>query len=126
MDNSKLPVLLVVEDDLENQKFLRIFLKKNFVIESCDNADDFYIILNNKKIDIILMDVSLRGSKNGFQLTSEVKQNPKFKHLPIIGLSAHAFKKDIDAAYISGIDVFLTKPVDAIFLRESLLKVLKK
>ena len=126
MTASKLPTILIVEDDFENQKFLKIFLKKFFEVEQCDNAEDCCTILDTHSIDIILMDISLKGSKDGLQLTKELKSHPEFGSLPIIGLSAHAFQKDKDNAYNAGIDFFMTKPVDAKVLLETLLNTLEE
>lgn len=114
------PNLLVVEDDYENQKFLQIFLKRKFNVEICDSSDTFYKKLNEKKFHVILMDISLRGKKDGLQLTKELRENPEYKNLPIVGLSAHAFQRDKDNAYDAGIDVFLTKPVQNDVLMETL------
>ncbi|MCK5086391.1 MAG: response regulator [Melioribacteraceae bacterium] len=114
------PNLLVVEDDYENQKFLQIFLKRKFNVEICDSSDTFYEKLKEKKFHVILMDISLRGKKDGLQLTRELRENPEYRRLPIVGLSAHAFQRDKDNAYDAGIDVFLTKPVQNDVLMETL------
>ncbi len=120
------PRLLIVEDDLENQKVLRALLKRHFDIDICDSETTFYESLSAKEYDIVLMDISLRGSKDGLQLTAEVRQNPKYSKLPIVALTAHAFQKDKDNAYKSGVDFFLTKPVQSKYLLESLTIVLEK
>lgn len=120
------PRLLIVEDDYENQKFLQIFLKRKFDLELCDSSDTFYAKLNESKFDIILMDISLRGKKDGLQLTQEIRQMDEYKHLPIVGLSAHAFQRDKDNAYNAGVDVFLTKPVQNDVLMDTLIRSLKK
>ncbi|MCK5590770.1 MAG: response regulator [Candidatus Pacebacteria bacterium] len=114
------PNLLVVEDDYENQKFLQIFLKRKFNVEICDSSDTFYEKLKEKKFHVILMDISLRGKKDGLQLTRELRENPEYRRLPIVGLSAHAFQRDKDNAYDAGIDVFLTKSVQNDVLMETL------
>jgi CheY-like chemotaxis protein len=121
MENAK-PNLLIVEDDYENQKFLQIFLKRKFNIDICDSAETFYAKLNEKKFDIILMDISLRGNKDGLQLTEELRDNDALKDISIVGLSAHAFQKDKDNAYNAGVDVFLTKPVQNNVLMDTLVK----
>lgn len=117
------PRLLVVEDDYENQKFLEIFLKRKFDLDICDSADTFYALINNNEFDIILMDISLRGKKDGLQLTKELRQNEKYKNIPIVALSAHAFQKDKENAYQAGVDAFLTKPVQNDVLLETLVKL---
>lgn len=126
LENKNLPVLLIVEDDIENLKFLKILLKNNFQIESCDNAEDFMSILDQKNIDVILMDITIRGSKDGLQLTKEIKNNSKYSHIPIVGLTAHAFQKDKLNAMRAGVDYFFTKPVDGIILRDKLLSFVKE
>ncbi|MDX9923909.1 MAG: response regulator [Ignavibacteriaceae bacterium] len=120
------PKLLIVEDDYENQKFLQIFLKRKFELEICDSADTFYQKLAEQKFDIILMDISLRGKKDGLQLTKELRENPTYKNMPIVGLSAHAFQRDKDNAYNAGVDVFITKPVQNEVLMDTLVKTLEK
>jgi CheY-like chemotaxis protein len=121
----KKPTILIVEDDYENQRFLQLFLKKNFEVFICDSEQSFYEYLNNHKIDIILMDISLRGKKDGLQLTKEIKNVPEYQSIPVVCLTAHAFKQDKENALNAGVDIFLTKPVNNSFLLKSLLEVLK-
>jgi CheY-like chemotaxis protein len=125
-DDVQKPRLLIVEDDYENQKFLQIFLKRKFDLEICDSSDTFYEKLDNAKFDIILMDISLRGKKDGLQLTQEIRQMDEYKDLPVVGLSAHAFQRDKDNAYNAGVDIFLTKPVQNDVLMDTLLRTLEK
>jgi CheY-like chemotaxis protein len=120
------PRLLIVEDDKENQKFLSIFLRKIFEFDICDSAESVYLKLRERKYDIILMDISLKGTKDGLQITRELRSNPEYQNMPIVGLSAHAFQKDKENAYKAGVDIFITKPVRGHILIESLATVLKQ
>lgn len=120
------PRLLVTEDDFENQKFLEMFLKRNFEVDICDSEQSFYEHINKKKFDVILMDISLRGNKNGLELTKELRKKPGYEDIPIVCLSAHAFKKDRDNALNAGVDVFLTKPVENKVLLNTLLDAVAK
>ena len=122
----KKPKLLIVEDDYENQKFLQLFLKKKFEVDICDSAETFYAKMKEKNFDLILMDISLRGKKDGLQLTQELRQSEDKKNIAIVGLSAHAFQKDKDNAYRAGVDVFITKPVQNDVLMEALISTLEK
>ncbi len=120
------PSLLIVEDDLENQRYLGILLRNSYQVEVCDCASSFYKQMANKKFDLILMDISLVGPKDGLQLTRELKSNPIFKTIPVVALSAHAFQKDKDNAYKAGIDLYLTKPILKNHLLEALEKILRQ
>lgn len=122
----KKPRLLIVEDDYENQKFLQIFLRRRFDLEICDSADSFYEQLEKDNFDIILMDISLKGEKDGLQLTQEIRKIKKYKNLPVVGLSAHAFQKDKENAYNAGVDIFITKPVQNDILMDTLWEALGK
>ncbi len=124
-DEEKKPTLLVVEDDYDSQKFLQLFLRREFNVEVCDSSETFYAVLEDQKIDIILMDISLRGTKNGLELTSEIKADKNYKNIPVVVLTAHAFHKDKERAYKAGVDAFLTKPVQNDLLLSTLVKILK-
>lgn len=124
-EEAKKPTLLVVEDDYDSQKFLQLFLRREFNVDVCDSSETFYAILEDHKIDIILMDISLRGTKNGLELTAEIKSDDQYKDIPVVVLTAHAFHKDKENAYKAGVDAFLTKPVQNDILLSTLIKILK-
>lgn len=126
MDNEIKPRILITEDDTENQRFLRMFLQKSFVVDLCDSDVTFYEKLSTNKYDVILMDISLKGNKNGLELTRELKANTEYRGIPIVCLTAHAFKKDVENALNAGVDIFLTKPVDNHVLMRTLLDAANK
>lgn len=119
------PKLLIAEDDLENQKFLNLFLKKYFIVDICDSSDSFYKLMDSDKHDIILMDISLRGDKNGLELTKEVKSNPDTSDIPIICYTAHATSIDRLNALDAGCDAYISKPSDIYILLNSLYSFLR-
>jgi CheY-like chemotaxis protein len=120
MEDNK-PRILITEDDSENQRFLRMFLRREFITDICDSDISLYENLRKNHYDVILMDISLKGNKNGLELTKELKANPQYKDIPIVCLTAHAFKKDVENALSAGVDKFLTKPVDNHILMQTLL-----
>ena len=72
------------------------------------------------KIDLILMDISIWGKKNGLELTKELKDSKEFSHIPIIAVTAHAYEDDRLNALEAGCDNYLAKP----FSKESLLNMM--
>ena len=120
MEDDK-PRILITEDDIENQRFLKMFLRKKFITDISDSDISLYENLKAHHYDVILMDISLKGNKNGLEITQELKANPKYKDIPIVCLTAHAFKKDVENALNAGVDIFLTKPVDNHVLMQTLL-----
>lgn len=116
--------ILITEDDYDNQKFLKLLLKKEFEVEVCDSEVSFYKHLNNFQFDLIIMDISLKGKKNGLDLTRELKNDEKFNDIPVICLTAHAYKNDKENAINAGVDLFLTKPIENQFLINSIKELL--
>ena len=112
--------LLLVEDDEINQMTIQKFIGSKYNIIITDSSDKALEILKKKKVDIILMDISIRGKKNGLELSKELKSSKEFSHIPIIAVTAHAFEKDKQNALEAGCDSYLAKP----FTKESLLNMI--
>jgi len=117
--------LLFVEDDVNTQNIYKRIFSPYFRINICDNEETFYSMMKKFKFDVILMDISLKGLKDGLQLTKEVKSSEEYKHIPIICLTAHAFPIDRENAINAGVDEFYTKPIEAASLLQVLLNASK-
>ena len=113
-------VVLLVEDDLMNQITIRRFIEKKFNVITTASSDEATEIITKGKVDIILMDISIKGSKNGLELTKELKASKEFSHIPIIAVTAHVFEEDKQNSLAAGCEGYLAKP----FTKESLLKII--
>lgn len=118
LTNGDNKTILIVEDDLSTRLMLQHYLKKAYNIVTCDNEIVLFEKLNNIKIDLIIMDISLGGIKDGLQITAEIKNDTRFKALPIICLTAHGLQEDEENAYNAGIDLYLKKPVSIERIKE--------
>ena len=117
---SGIKVVLIVEDDLLNQVTVRKFIENSHRVIVTDSSDKVMEIINREKVDIILMDISIKGKKNGLELTNELKALKEFSHIPVIAVTAHAFEEDKQNALDAGCDNYLSKP----FTKESLLNMI--
>ena len=110
--------VLVVEDIDMNRKIVRIVLKaKGYEVLEATHAEDALAILQAETPDLILMDIALPGM-SGEDLTRQIKANPKWRHVPIIALTAVAMKGDRERILDAGCDDYLSKPVDTHALAE--------
>jgi PAS domain S-box-containing protein len=116
------PLVLIVEDDIINQIIIKRYVNKKYNTLVSDSYDNMMENLENNKVDLILMDISLHGSKNGLEITKELKASKEYKHIPIIAATAHAFELDQITAMAAGCDDYLAKP----FSRDQLLEKLEK
>lgn len=118
--------LLIIEDDPANLKFLQMYLNRYFDVTICDSDTSFYEKIENEIYDLILMDISIRGEKNGLELTKELKRDPKFSSIPVVCYTAHALQIDRINAKNAGCDLFLNKPVNNAYLVRELKKFLEE
>ena len=109
--NDQKPKLLVIEDDVENQRLIVTYLKRKFEINVCDSEDTFHEQLSKNSFDVFLVDISLKGPKDGLQLVQELRQSEKYSDAPIICISAHVFPRDKQNAFDAGVDEFLSRPI---------------
>ena len=61
--------------------------------------------------DLILLDINL-PKVNGFEVLKYIKEDPRWKHIPVIMLTTSSAQKDIDKAYNGYANCYITKPVD--------------
>ena len=125
-DESINGLVLLVEDDEINQLTIKRFLSGKYTIIMTDSSDEAIEILKKKNFDIILMDISIRGKKNGLELTKELKASKEFSNIPVIAITAHAFEKDKQNALEAGCDNFLAKPFSKVSLLEMMAGYLGK
>jgi len=111
--------MLIVEDDILSQNVMRRIFKSDFEIDFCESAEEYYEKYSGKKYDIIIMDIAIKGAKNGLDLIREIKAAPTFTGTPILCLTAHIQTKMRQTAIESGSDLFITKPVSNKVLKEA-------
>ena len=119
------PVILIVEDDVVNQMFLNIILKKLFTLEMASDAVQALNILAAKEVNLILMDISLKKGMNGLELTKEIRNSKVNPNIPIIAVTGHAFPDDERKAKQAGCDDYLAKPFKGSQLLEKVNKLVK-
>jgi len=122
INNLKNIKILVAEDNKMNQMVLTMLLENSDI--KLDFANDGQIAVNKfnlNKYNLVLMDIQM-PNMNGYEATQIMKNiNP---NITIIGLSANAMQEDITKAFTHGMDDYLTKPIDAKKLYETLHKFL--
>jgi signal transduction histidine kinase/ligand-binding sensor domain-containing protein/CheY-like chemotaxis protein len=77
------------------------------------------------RFDVVLMDVQM-PRMNGIEATRSIRAREKGGRLPIVGLTAHAFRADRDRCLDAGMDDFLAKPVRRRELDRALAAVQRK
>lgn len=117
--NTKLPILLIVEDNPEIQTFLRNSLSQQYNIITANHGQDAIEILKKHIPDIILSDLMM-PVMNGNQLCATIKANPQFSDIPFILLTGKDTLQAQEESMKCGADVFLRKPTSINVLQDTL------
>ena len=101
--------LLIVEDNVELLMLMRQLLNTTYQVYVAKNGLEALDIIREKELDLIISDVMM-PEMDGYELTTAVKSDPNYDHLPIILLTAKTQEEDEQEALRAGADEFLTKP----------------
>ena len=112
--------VLLAEDNLDNQQLLSIYLRRIGVdVTIVDNGRLAVEATKENDYDLVLMD--MRMPVMGGLEAIKILRAMNFEK-PIIALTANAMQEDKAACFKAGCDSFLTKPIDATMLSETLEK----
>lgn len=104
--------VLVVEDNLINQRLIQIILQEyNMVVSTASNGVEAVNMAEANQYDIIFMDIDM-PEKNGIAATKEIKKSfLSNMHTPIVALTAMAMEGDKEMLLAAGLDDYLAKPL---------------
>jgi CheY-like chemotaxis protein len=105
--------ILYVEDNDDNVYMLkmRLELLEEFEVLVAPDGEKGCEMAAKELPDLILMDLEM-PVVDGWEATRRIKSNPETRHIPVIGLSAHALAGEREKALAAGCEEFDTKPVE--------------
>jgi len=113
--------VLVVDDVISNQQLMKAYLTMfGCVSDFASNGQEAVDKLRTGSYDICLMDVQM-PVLSGIEATRIIRAEIS-KDLPIIALTAAVMKEDLARTQESGMNDFLTKPLEVTILKSKLLK----
>jgi signal transduction histidine kinase len=112
--------ILIVDDKLENIRFLSDFLSKhNYQVRKAINGQAALTAVKAVQPDLILLDINMPGM-GGYEVCQLLKNNPQTSSIPVIFLSAGNEVTDkLKAFEVGGVD-YITKPF---YLEEVLVRI---
>lgn len=113
--------ILLVEDHYLNRMLLSDYLSySGYDVESLSEGSTFFSTIEKFQPDLMLLDLKL-PDVDGYSLLKQVQQKPDLSKIPIIVVSAFAFKADQELALSLGARHYFVKPLklkDLIFAIE--------
>ena len=112
--------ILVAEDNPVNQKLIKILLKKlECEMDLAVNGKEAMERAASKKYDMCLMDLQM-PVMGGIEATVKIRKSGNA--MPIIALTAVAFKEGRDKCFQAGMNDFLTRPIEPEKLKEKIME----
>jgi CheY-like chemotaxis protein len=104
---------LLVDDDARNIFALSSVLERRGmkVLTATTGSEAITLVEQNPAISIVLMDIMM-PQMDGYQTIGVIRENPAFRRLPIIALTAKAMKGDREKCLEAGASDYLAKPVN--------------
>jgi CheY-like chemotaxis protein len=110
--------ILIVDDDPDITDAMTVVLEnKGYEVCCARDSDEGMKRLKASRPDLIILDVMMSTSKEGFEFAREIKQDAQFQDIPILMLTAVKQKKGLDFKPAAGdetwlpVQAFLDKPV---------------
>ncbi len=112
--------ILLVEDHYLNRMLLSDYLSYcGYEVQSLSEGSTFFSTIEKFEPDLMLLDLKLPDI-DGYSLLKQVQQKPDLSKIPIIVVSAFAFKADQELAMSLGARSYFVKPLK---LKDLILKI---
>lgn len=117
--------VLIIEDDPDICKLLRMFLKlEGFDSSAAANREEIVAEFRRAPLpDLVLLDVRLTDA-NGFDILARMRRHPLLKEMPVIMLTAEATREAVLKGLLGGANGFVTKPFEILPLVKAIKTVL--
>jgi CheY-like chemotaxis protein len=115
--------ILLVEDNIDNRVLVKAYLKNSpYQVDEADNGEVAVAKFKAGNYSLVLMDVQM-PVMDGHEATQAIRaweKEQQRKPTPIIALTAHAIKEDMDRSIAAGCTAHLTKPIKKITLIQAI------
>jgi CheY-like chemotaxis protein len=102
--------ILIVDDEQLNLEFFEVMLSKlGFVVEKANDGVEALEQVKHFSPDLILLD-NIMPRMSGWEVTKTLKNDPKYRDIPVVMFSALDDVKDKLEGYELGVEDYITKP----------------
>lgn len=119
------PLVLIVDDYADGREMVAEYLTfRGFPVLEARDGDEAIALARTMKPQIVLMDLQMPGI-DGWEATRVLKGDPETQNIAIVALTAHALRREVEAAFRAGCDAVIPKPCDITGLGDALARMLE-
>ncbi|MFN8421484.1 MAG: response regulator, partial [Anaerolineae bacterium] len=119
------PRVLIVDDDGDIRRLIRVILERDgCIVSEIENGADALEEFRTNTPDLVLLDYLLPGM-NGGDVCRLLREMPDSENVPIIMLTALDDPKTIEACFAAGATDFITKPIHRVVFRHRVRKLIQ-
>jgi len=118
--------LLIVEDEPDTLEMMRTVLGANgYHTTLCSSAAEALRRVESNEFDLIISDIGM-PEMDGLELLTRMRRNDRLRETPAIAVSGYASRKDVEAAFASGFDSHIAKPLNPAELDATVKRLLRR
>ncbi|MCM1984162.1 response regulator transcription factor [Lyngbya confervoides] len=104
--------LLLVDDEPGLREAVQAYLEDSgFTVDVASNAKMGWEMLERRTPDLVISDIMM-PQVDGYEFLQQMREDPRFKKLPVVFLTARGMTKDRIEGYQASVDAYLSKPFD--------------
>ena len=117
-------VLLVEDNDINLELAIELLRDVGIEPDFARNGLEGWEKVKENTYDCVLMDIQM-PEMDGLTATRNIRQDERFRSLPILAMTAHAMKGEREKSLSAGMNDHITKPIDPHILYNALIKYIK-
>ncbi len=104
-------ILLVEDNEINQELVLELLVSQGLSVDVAENGQQALDMLAGQDFDGVLMDCQM-PVMDGYEATRRIREQQRFRDLPVIALTANVMSSDREKALDSGMNDIIAKPID--------------
>jgi len=115
--------VLIVDDQSDIRRLVRLVMPGTFQILEAASADGALEIIQREQIDILILDVMMPGTMDGYELCKKIKQDKLLSEIFVVMVTARGQDEDRNRGKEVGANEYFVKPFSPLALIRLIEKV---